>query len=127
MTEFKGTLISGTILRRIDSEARIGIEGVLGVKLFPELRVKVGEKRIQGDTLIKEFGYGNGTLNRSILMNMWGWGNRFKSLSGEILFRIHSLSGGGISSSMFLINCVECFSAPNPRLYPYQRHRNDES
>ena len=40
------------------------------MKLFPELRVKVGEKRTQGDTLIKEFGYGNGTLNRSIFMNM---------------------------------------------------------
>ena len=59
MTELKGILISGTILTRIGSEARVGIEGVLGVKLFLELRVKVGEKRIQGDTLIKEFGYGN--------------------------------------------------------------------
>ena len=56
----KGIIIgkSGSMLKRVGSEARAEIESTLSTRLFLDLYVKVRENWTGNDLLIREFGYG---------------------------------------------------------------------
>ncbi len=57
----KGIIIgkNGDMLKRIGSDARVEIEGILGTKIFLELWVKVKDKWTENQSFISELGYGN--------------------------------------------------------------------